>query len=59
MGFVSNKSSILVPPDGKYMVRMGEREYLLKIVSNKKGANLIFNQEVEEIKDIVFIDKAS
>ena len=59
IGFVDNKSSILVPPDGKYIVKLGSKEYILNIVSNKSGAALIFDKEVEENKDIVFINKAS
>lgn len=57
IGFISNKSSILVPPDGKYLVRTGKKYYNLKIVSNKNGANLIFDDIVEGNNDIVFIDK--
>ena len=59
IGFVDNKSSILVPPDGKYIVKLGSKEFILNIVSNKSGAALIFDKEVEENKDIVFINKAS
>jgi len=59
IGFVDNKSSILVPPDRKYIVKLGSKEYILNIVSNKSGAALIFDKEVEENKDIVFINKAS
>jgi riboflavin kinase/FMN adenylyltransferase len=59
IGFVDNKSSILIPPDGKYIVKLGSKEYILNIVSNKSGAALIFDKEVEENKDIVFINKAS
>lgn len=58
IGFVDNKSSILVPPDGKYVVMAGKREYILTIVSNKNGAVLIFDKQIEENKDIVFIGKA-
>jgi riboflavin kinase/FMN adenylyltransferase len=58
IGFVDNKSSILVPPDGKYVIRLGRKEYILNIVSKKSGANLIFDKKVEENRDIVFIDKA-
>ncbi|HNZ82086.1 MAG TPA: FAD synthetase family protein [Sedimentibacter sp.] len=59
MGFVDNKSSILVPPDGKYIVSMGRKEYILSIVSSKAGSSLIFDKKVEEDRDIVFITKAS
>lgn len=58
VGFVDNKS-ILVPPDGKYLVSLGKKEYLLTIASNKNGASLIFDRQIEENKDIVFICKAS
>lgn len=57
IGFVDNKSSILVPPDGKYLVAAGKSEYILTIVSNKNGAVLIFDKQIEENKDIVFINK--
>lgn len=57
IGFVDNKSSILVPPDGKYVVAAGKSEYILTIVSNKNGAVLIFDKQIEENKDIVFINK--
>ncbi len=57
IGFVDNKSSILVPPDGKYKVSLGNKEYILRIISNKNGAALIFDREIEENKDIVFINK--
>lgn len=59
IGFVDNKSSILVPPDGKYLVTAGKKEYILTIVSNKNGASLIFDKKIEEGRDIVFINKAS
>lgn len=59
IGFVDTKSSILVPPDGKYIVNLGRKEYIVNIVSNKNGAALIFDKEVEENIDIVFINKAS
>ncbi|NLK65668.1 MAG: FAD synthetase family protein [Tissierellia bacterium] len=58
IGFVDNKNSILVPPDGKYLVKLGKKEYIMNIVSNKNGANLIFDKKIEENRDIVFIDKA-
>lgn len=57
IGFVDNKSSILVPPDGKYLVKAGKKDYILTIVSNKSGATLVFDKEVEEDRDIVFIEK--
>lgn len=59
IGFVDTKSSILVPPDGKYIVNLGRKEYIVNIVSNKNGAALIFDKKVEENRDIVFINKAS
>lgn len=58
IGFVDNKSSILVPPDGKYVVNLGRKEYIVNIVSNKIGASLIFDNKVDENMDIVFINKA-
>ena len=59
IGFVDNKSSILVPPDGKYVVNLGRKEYIVNIVSNKIGAALIFENKVDENRDIVFINKAT
>lgn len=59
IGFVDNKNSILVPPDGKYMVKAGKKLYLLTIVTNKNGACLMFDKKVEEDRDIVFIGKSS
>ena len=59
IGFVDNKSSILIPPDGKYVVSLGMKKYILNIVSKKNGAALIFDKKIEENKDIVFINKAS
>ena len=59
IGFVDNKSSILVPPDGKYVVNLGRKEYIVNIVSNKIGASLIFDNKVDENMDIVFINKAT
>ncbi len=59
IGFVDNKSSILVPPDGKYIVRMGKKGYVLNIVSSRNGTCLIFDKRIEEDRDIVFIGKAS
>ena len=59
IGFVDNKSSILVPPDGKYIVTMGRKEYILNIVSSRTGSCLIFDKKIEEDRDIVFISKAS
>ena len=57
IGFVDNKSSILVPPDGKYLVKAGKKDYVLTIVSNKSGATLVFDKQVEDDRDIVFIGK--
>ncbi|NLJ57390.1 MAG: FAD synthetase family protein [Tissierellia bacterium] len=59
MAFVDNKSSILVPSDGKYLVNIGSKELILTITSNEKGASLIFNNKLEENADIVFVDKLS
>lgn len=58
IGFVDNKSSILVPPDGKYLVMAGMKELILTIVSNKSGAVLIFDKKIDENRDIIFINKA-
>lgn len=58
IGFVDNKSSILVPPDGKYIVKSGNKDNILTIVSNRNGAALIFDKKIEENRDIVFINKA-
>lgn len=59
IGFVNNKTSILVPSDGKYIVEMGKKEYTLTILSNKYGARLMFDKRIEKYRDIVFIREKS
>lgn len=59
MAFVDNKSSILIPPDGKYQVLSGGSKYILTIASQKNGTSLIFNNKLIGKTNIVFIDKAS
>ncbi len=55
--FVNNKSSIIVPPDGRYKIKMGNREMILKIASNRYGSVLTFGEKIENGNDIIFLDK--
>ncbi|MEL7646859.1 MAG: FAD synthetase family protein [Sedimentibacter sp.] len=56
-GFVDNKSSIIVPADGRYCVMAGSEKAVLTIVSNKVGSVFIFDKTVEKNKNIVFLEK--
>lgn len=58
IGFVDNKSSIVVPADGRYHVLAGEEKAVLTIVTNKSGSVLTFDKSVGKNKNIVFLDKA-
>jgi len=58
IGFVDNKSSIIVPADGRYMVMVGSEKTVLTIITNKAGSVLTFDKTIEKNKNIVFLDKA-
>jgi len=55
LGFVDNKSNIIVPSDGRYEVKIGEEEQYLTICTNKSGSTLVFSKNVAKNKDIIFI----
>lgn len=55
-GFVDNSSSIIVPADGRYKVKVGEEEISLLIVTNNNGKTIIFENHIEKEKDIIFIE---
>ena len=57
-GFVDNKSSIIVPADGKYSVMVGDEKAILTIITNKTGSVLTFDKIIEKNKNIVFFDIA-
>lgn len=57
VAFVDNKSSIIVPCDGRYRVKSGSREAIVTVASQKNGAVLTFDKKVENDKDIVFLDR--
>ncbi|WP_326909140.1 FAD synthetase family protein [Sedimentibacter sp. MB31-C6] len=57
VGFVNNNSSIVVPIEGKYKVRIGEDEAIATIITNKEGSVFTFNKEINASKDIIFLDK--
>lgn len=56
VGFVDNKSSIIIPMDGKYKVSIGHDNLYLTICTNKDGSIFTFNKKIEKNKDIIFID---
>lgn len=53
--FVDNKNSIIIPADGKYVVKIGSDEVVLSIVSNKEGSIFTFDKKIEPHNDLVFI----
>lgn len=57
VAFVDNKSSIIVPADGRYRVMAGNREMTLTIVTNKAGSVLTFDKKIEKSDNIVFLDR--
>lgn len=57
--FVNNNSSIIVPADGRYKVKLGTKEMILTIVTNKNGSVLTFDQKISESNDIIFLDRVS
>jgi len=56
LGFVDNKSSIIIPLDGRYKVTIGNDEVDLTICTNKDGSIFTFNKKIKKNKDIVFIN---
>lgn len=59
IAFVDNKSSIIVPADGRYNVVVGNQEMILTIVTNKNGSVLTFDKQIEQNENIVFWDKVN
>lgn len=57
VAFVDNKSSIIVPADGRYKIVTGNQEMILTIITNKNGSVLTFDKKIEQNKDIVFLDR--
>lgn len=57
IAFVDTKSSIIVPANGRYKVVTGNKEMVMTVITNKNGAVLTFDKEIEEDKDIVFLDR--
>ena len=57
IGFVDNKSTIILPADGKYVVLVDREEIVLTIVTNKTGSVLVFDKKIKPNNNIVFIDK--
>ncbi len=57
VAFVDNKSSIIVPADGRYKIKSGSQDAIVAVASNKNGAVLTFDKKVEKDKDIIFLDK--
>ncbi|MGB4440132.1 MAG: FAD synthetase family protein [Sedimentibacter sp.] len=58
IGFVDNKSSIIVPADGRYSVMIGVEKAILTVITNKAGSVFTFDKIVDKNKNIVFLDKA-
>lgn len=58
IGFVDNKSSIIVPADGRYSVMIGVEKAILTVITNKSGSVFNFDKIVDKNKNIVFLDKA-
>lgn len=57
IAFVDNKSSIIVPPDGRYKVKSGSEEMILTIITNKNGSVLTFDKKIHTDEDIIFLDR--
>jgi len=55
-GFVDNKSSIIIPVDGRYKVTIGNDVVNLTITTSKEGSIFTFDKKIEINKDIIFID---
>ncbi len=55
--FVDNRSSILLPADGRYKVKAGNKDMILTIITNKSGSVLTFDKKIEQNQNIVFMDK--
>lgn len=56
IGYVYNKNSIIIPPDGRYKVRAGSKEMNLTIVTNKGVGIFTFDKKIETGRDIIFIE---
>lgn len=57
IAFVDTKSSIIVPADGRYKVKIGNKEMIVAIITNKNGSVLTFDTDIEQNENIVFKDK--
>lgn len=55
IAIVDNKGTTVIPADGKYKVRVGERQMNVSIVTNKDNSLITFDGKLEKNKDIVFL----
>ncbi|MDW5300700.1 MAG: FAD synthetase family protein [Sedimentibacter sp.] len=56
--FVDNKSSIIVPADGRYSVMVGGKKVVLTVITNKSGSVFTFDKIIDKSQNIIFLDKA-
>lgn len=55
--FVDNKSSIILPPDGRYKIAAGSREMTMVVTTVRNGRLMTFDGKIEDREDIVFLEK--
>ena len=57
IAFTDNKSSIVIPADGRYRILAGSKEMMVTIRTDRNGSVLIFDKKLEKNDDIVFLDR--
>lgn len=55
IAFVNNKSTTIIPADGRYKVKIGEKQMNISIITNKDNTILTFDKKIEKNKDIIFL----
>ncbi|HBV67479.1 MAG TPA: hypothetical protein DEF04_04330 [Clostridiales bacterium] len=55
--FVDNKSSIILPPDGRYKIATGSKEMTMVVTTVRNGRLMTFDGKIDDRDDIVFLEK--
>ncbi|MDD2495520.1 MAG: FAD synthetase family protein [Tissierellia bacterium] len=55
IAIVNNKNTTVIPADGKYKVKVGERQMNISIKTNKDNSIITFDNLLEKNKDIIFL----
>jgi riboflavin kinase/FMN adenylyltransferase len=55
IAFVNNKNATIIPADGRYKVKIGEKQMSISIITDKDNTILTFDKKIEKNKDIIFL----